>query len=223
MRLLVAAVLALLAAGCGDSRNHAHAVYMLVDTSGTYAQESAKAQVIVNYLLGTLQPGDSLAVARVESRSFSEKDIVAKATFDVRPSQANAQKRAFRDATSAFLGAVKSSRHTDITGGLMQGAEFLNETGAGTRTIIVFSDMQEELDKVTVRNIPISLKDIRVIAVNVVKLNTDNIDPRRYFGRLEAWQKRVEGAGAAQWRVINDLERLDAIFSKDLVKTSARS
>jgi hypothetical protein len=223
MRLLVAAVLALLAAGCGDSRNHAHAVYMLVDTSGTYAQESAKAQVIVNYLLGTLQPGDSLAVARVESRSFSEKDIVAKATFDVRPSQANAQKRAFRDATRAFLGAVKSSRHTDITGGLMQGAEFLNETGAGTRTIIVFSDMQEELDKVTVRNIPISLKDIRVIAVNVVKLNTDNIDPRRYFGRLEAWQKRVEGAGASQWRVINDLERLDAIFTKDLVKTSARS
>ena len=90
MRLLVAAILALLAAGCDDSRNHAHAVYMLVDTSGTYAQESAKAQVIVNYLLGTLQPGDSLAVARVESRSFSEKDIVAKATFDARPTQAKA-------------------------------------------------------------------------------------------------------------------------------------
>ncbi len=222
MRVLIV-VLALLATGCGDSRSHAHAVYMLVDTSGTYAQESAKAQVIVNYLLGTLQPGDSLAVARVESRSFSEKDIVAKATFDARPSQANAQKRAFRDATSTFLGGVKSSRHTDITGGLMQGAEFLNETGAGTKTIIVFSDMQEELDKVTVRNIPINLKDIRVIAVNVVKLNTDNIDPRRYFGRLEAWQKRVESAGALQWRVINDLERLDAIFSKELVRTSARS
>jgi len=35
---------------------------------------------------------------------------------------------------------------------------------------------------------------------------------RPYFGRLEAWQKRVEGAGAAEWRVINDLERLDSIF-----------
>jgi len=50
--------------------------------------------------------------------------------------------------------------------------------------------------------------------VNVVKLKTDNIDPRRYLGRLDAWQKRVEGAGASEWRVINDLERLDAIFSK---------
>ena len=75
---------------------------MLVDTSGTYAQEVGKAQVIINYLLGTLQPGDSLAVARVKSRSFSEKDIIAKATFDNRPSQANAQKRAFRDKIDAF-------------------------------------------------------------------------------------------------------------------------
>ena len=38
---------------------------------------------------------------------------------------------------------MKRSRHTDITGGLLQGAEFLNETGAGTKTIVVFSDMQE--------------------------------------------------------------------------------
>ena len=212
--LLCLASLAAGLAGCGDQRSHSQAVYVLIDTSGTYSQEAAKAQLIINSLLGTLGPGDSLAVARVESRSFSEKDIVAKATFDQRPSQANAQKRAFREATDAFLKKVKGSRHTDITGGLLQGAEFLNETGAGTKTIVVFSDMQEELDKVTVRNIPMNLKRIRVIAVNVVKLNTDNIDPRRYFGRLEAWEKRVVSAGAQEWRVINDLERLDAIFSR---------
>ena len=212
--LLGMALLAAGAAGCSDPRSHAQAVYVLVDTSGTYAQEAGKAQLIINYLLGTLQPGDSLAVARVENRSFTEKDIVAKATFDQRPSQANAQKRAFREATSNFLRNVKPTRHTDITGGLLQGAEFLNETGAGTKTIVVFSDMQEELDKVTVRNIPMNLKRIRVVAVNVVKLNTDNIDPRLYFGRLEAWERRVVSAGASEWRIINDLERLDAIFSR---------
>ena len=212
-RLLIVLAAAVLA-GCGDSRSHSQAVYVLIDTSGTYAQEAGKAQVIINYLLGTLQPGDSLAVARVESRSFTEKDIIAKATFDARPSQANAQKRAFREKTDAFVKTVKGSRNTDISGGLMQGAEFLNETGAGKKTIIVFSDMQEELDKVTVRNIPMNLKRIRVIAVNVTKLNTDNIDPRRYFGRLEAWQKRVVGAGASEWRVVNDIEHLDRIFSK---------
>jgi hypothetical protein len=213
-RLFCAAALAAVLSGCGDPRSHANAVYVLIDTSGTYAQEAGKAQSIINYLLGTLQPGDSLAVARVENRSFTEKDIIAKATFDKRPSQANAQKRAFRDATDGFLKNVKQSRYTDITGGLLQGADFLNETGAGTKTIIVFSDMQEELDKVTVRNVPINLKNIRVIAVNIVKLKTDNIDPRRYYGRIEAWQNRVKGAGAAEWRVINDLERLETIFSK---------
>jgi hypothetical protein len=205
---------ALAAAGCVDSRSHTHAVYMLVDTSGTYAQEAGKAQVIINYLLGSLQPGDSLAVARVQSRSFSEKDIVAKATFDSRPSQENAQKRAFRERIENSFRVVPGSRYTDITGGLIQGAEFLNETGAGSKTIIVFSDMQEELDRVTQRDFPISLKGIRVVAVNVVKLKTDNIDPRKYMGRLEAWQKRVETAGAREWRVINNLDRLDAILAR---------
>jgi hypothetical protein len=215
-RLLVASLLASAAAvsSCADQRSHTQAVYMLVDTSGTYAAEINKAQVIINYLLGTLQPGDSLAVARVKSRSFSEKDIVAKVTFDNRPSQANAQKRAFKDKIDAFVKTVGGSAYTDITGGLIQGAEFLNETGAGTKTILIFSDMQEELDKVTVRDFPIKLKDIRVVALNVVKLKTDNIDPRRYMGRLEAWQKRVEGAGASEWRIINDIERLDAVLAR---------
>jgi hypothetical protein len=214
-RLLIAlvCVASLAPAGCSDSRGRAHAVYMLVDTSGTYAQESGKAQLIINYLLGTLQPGDSLAVAKVESRSFSEKDIIAKATFDQRPSQANAQKRAFRDRIDATFKRVKGSAYTDITGAILQGAEFLNETGAGKKTIIIFSDMQEELDKVTVRNFPIKLTNIHFVAVNVVKLKSDNIDPRRYIGRLEAWHKRVKAAGAADWRVINDLERLDNIFA----------
>jgi hypothetical protein len=213
-KILIALSTLLALAGCADPREHSHAVYMLIDTSGTYAQESAKAQLIVNYLLGTLQPGDSLAVARVKSRSFSEKDIIAKATFDSRPSQANAQKRAFREAIDNALRQVMPSRYTDITGAMIQGAEYLNEAGAGRKTIIVFSDMQEELDRVTVRDFPISLQNIRIVAVNVVKLGTDNVDPRRYLGRLDDWKKRVEAAGATEWRVINDLERLDTILAR---------
>src|SRR3954471_23250646 len=184
---------------CGDSKSHAQAVYMLVDTSGTYALEVDKAQAIVSYLFGTLQSGDSLAVARVRSRSFNEKDIIAKATFDSRPSQANAQKRAFKEAIDSFTRSAKGSAYTDITGGLIQGAMFLNETGAGRKTILIFSDMQEELDRQTQRDFPIALKNIGVVAVNVVKLKTDNVDPRRYMGRLEDWHKRVKAAGAREW------------------------
>jgi hypothetical protein len=203
---------ALALAGCADQKSHAQAVYMLVDTSGTYAEEVGKAQLIVNYLLGALNSGDSLAVARVRSRSFSEKDIIAKATFDGRPSQANAQKRAFREDFESFAKNSRGSAYTDITGGLIQGAMFLNETGAGKKTILIFSDMQEELDRTTQRDFPIDLKNIRVIAVNVVKLKTDNVDPRKYIGRLEDWQKRVKAAGAREWLVINDIEHLDRLL-----------
>lgn len=200
-------------AACADQQSHARAVYLLVDTSGTYVQEVGKVQQVINYLLGTLNPGDSLAVARVKSRSFTEKDIVAKATFVKDPIQANAQKRAFKEQVAPLMqGGKTGSAYTDITGGILQAAEFLNETGAGRKTILIFSDMQEELDKKTVRDVPLHLNGIRVVALNVTKLNTDNADPRRYLSRLEWWEKRVRDAGAADWRMINNLEHLDRVL-----------
>ncbi len=200
-------------AACADQQSHARAVYLLVDTSGTYVQEVGKVQQVINYLLGTLNPGDSLAVARVKSTSSTEKDIVAKATFVKDPIQANAQKRAFKEQVAPLMqGGKTGSAYTDITGGILQAAEFLNETGAGRKTILIFSDMQEELDKKTVRDVPLHLNGIRVVALNVTKLNTDNADPRRYLSRLEWWEKRVRDAGAADWRMINNLEHLDRVL-----------
>lgn len=211
--LFAVAGLALVLGACTDDRNYARAVYVLVDTSGTYAKEVDKAQKIINYLLGTLNPGDSLAVARVRSRSFSEKDIIAKVTFTKDPLKVNAQKRAFEERVARLDAEAKGgSAYTDITGGILQASEFLNETGAGRKIILIFSDMQEELDRKTVRNIPLNLSGISVVALNVTKLRTDNIDPRRYTGRLEWWEKRVKKAGAKDWRMVNDLEHLERIF-----------
>jgi hypothetical protein len=213
--LNVLAVLAVVLAigACADKKSHSRAVYMLIDTSGTYTQELGRAQALTGYILGTLNPGDSFAVARVKSRSFSEKDIIAKVTFEKDPIQANAQKRAFRDKVADFTKDVKKgSAYTDITGGIIQAAEFLNETGAGRKTILIFSDMQEELDYQTVRDFPINLKGISIVALNVTKLTTDNTDPRRYLNRMEWWEKRVRTAGADDWRMVNDLEHPERIF-----------
>lgn len=207
----------LLIVACGPETNHNQAVYMLIDTSGTYAKETGKAQLVVNYLLGSLNPGDALAVGRVKSRSFSEKDIVAKVSLGKDPLAANAQKRAFSEQISAFTKTtkdVKGSRYTDITGGILQAAEFLNESQAGRKTIVIFSDMQEELDYKTVRDFPIRLDGIRVVALNVTKLDTDNVDPRRYIDRLEWWERRARSAGASDWKVVNDMEHLDRIFKQ---------
>ena len=206
LTLLIVSFSMVFVSACGDSRIHSHGVYMLVDTSGTYAREMNKASKIINYLLATLNPGDSLAVAKVETRSFTEKDIVAKVTFDKRPSQATSQKRVFKDRIEEFAKGIKGSAYTDITGGLIQGAEYLNETKAGIKTIVIFSDMQEELGKGTIRNFPIKLNGIRIVALNVTKLGADNADPRRYLDRLARWEASVRKAGATEWVVVNDLE-----------------
>lgn len=214
LRLLLAVCVAAVAlSGCADKKSYSRAVYVLIDTSGTYSKELGKAQHVINYLLGTLNPGETLAVARVKSRSFSEKDILAKITFDKDPMQANAQKRAFKEQVTKLPDMVKGgSAYTDVTGGILQATEFLNETGAGRKTILIFSDMQEELDKVVKRDVPLNLTGIRVVALNVTKLDTDNIDPKRYLGRMEAWEKRMRDAGATEWRIVNDLEHLERIF-----------
>ncbi len=198
--------------GCADTTSHAQGVYMLLDTSGTYRTELNKAQSIVNYLLGTLQPGDSFGIARIDTGSFSEKDIVAKINFDGRPSVANNQKRAFRETIDRFIGGAKGSPYTDITGGILQAVEYLNESGAGKKYILIFSDLEEDLKKGYVRDIPFQLEGFQVVALNVTKLRSDNIDPREYMQRMEQWRQRVEDGGGT-WRVINDLERLDKILA----------
>jgi len=185
-------------------------LYLLLDTSGTYTEELVKAQQIIHYYLANLGPGDSFAVARIDSGSFSEKDIVAKVTFDHRPSRANEQKRIFAQTIQRFIETIKSSAYTDINGGLLQASEYLNETSASRKVVMIFSDLKEELPKGYKRDFDLPLTDYEVIALNVTKLNSDNRDPKQYLERLDRWQNRIETSGA-KWRVINDLERENAL------------
>ena len=212
----IVAVLLLLATGllhgCSESVPNTRGVYMLMDTSGTYTKELEQAQRVINFILASLQPGDSFAVARVDTGSFSEKDIIAKVSFEDRPSKANQQKRDFRDTIDRFIKGVKGSAHTDITGGMLQAIEWLNEAGTGHNTILIFSDLQEDLKEGYVRDIPLQLNGFSVVALNVTKLRTDNIDPREYLDRLAAWQERVESGGGS-WQVVNDLERLEKVLT----------
>ncbi len=197
-------------AGCSDTRSK-RAVYVLVDTSGTYSQQFDKVQGVMRYMLGTLLPGESLALARIDSGSFSEQDIVARMTFDLRPSMANAQKRAFLESIDSFGSSITPSKYTDITGGILQAIEYLNETRATDKYILIFSDLKEEIKQGQVRDFPINFNGTRVVAINVTKLNSDNVDPREYQARLEDWSVRVE-QGNGSWKLINDLNRLDSIW-----------
>jgi len=205
-------MMGILMTSCTETKKHTKGVYMLLDTSGTYTQELSKAKSILNYLLGTLNPGDTLAVARIDTGSFSEKDIIAKVVFDDRPSVANNQKRAFQQTVDKFTHNVGRSPYTDISGGLLQAIEYLNEADTGSKYILIFSDLKEELAAGHIRDVPFQLRGFHVVGLNVTKLRGDIRDPKQYLERVEEWRTKVE-EGDGKWRIVNDLERLDNMFA----------
>jgi len=211
MRQLAVLMACAMLASCGEQGPRNTGVYMLLDTSGTYREELVKAEQIIRYTLSHLGETDTFAVARIDTGSFSEKDIIAKASFDDRPSAVNRQKRVFAQQIADFVESANSSPYTDISGGILQAVEYLNEKGTGNKTILIFSDLKEDLEEGYVRDFDLELNGFDVIALNVTKLRSDNIDPREYLTRLEEWQGRVEKAGG-EWRVINDLDGLDGLL-----------
>jgi hypothetical protein len=210
-KILSMLFLAALLVGCTPRAPRNTGVYLLVDTSGSYDRQVTKTEQIILFALARLQSEDSLAVARIDTGSFSERNIIAKATFDDRPSIANKQKRAFASHVGKFVDTTSPAPYTDITGGLLQAIEFLNEKHPARKEILIFSDMKEDLAKGYVRDLPLKLQGFEVVALNVTKLRSDNFDPREYLGRLEQWRSRVE-KGGGQWRVINDLDHLDGLL-----------
>src|SRR5690554_8231239 len=71
------------------------------------------------------------------------------------------------------------SAYTDISGGVLQAAQFLHNTPAGEKYLILFSDLAEDLPHDHTRNLSIKLDGINVVAVNVTKLSTDRSEERR--------------------------------------------
>ncbi|WP_320825551.1 VWA domain-containing protein [Reinekea sp.] len=212
MRVHLVALLAVLVlVGCGRTAQEPdRGVYLLLDTSGTSAEELQRAQQMVNYYLGVLSVGDSFAVARIDRGSFSERDIIAQVTLDARPSQMNAQKRGFANVVDHFISSVESAQYTDISGGLLQAEEYLSAVGAGQKYILIYSDLLEELPEGYNRDFSYELDGFQVFALNVTQLRAETIDPALYQARLSDWQTKVE-QGGGQWQVINDLDRIEAL------------
>ena len=76
----------------------------------------------------------------------------------------------------------------------------------------MFSDLEEDLPEGYVRNFDLDLTGIHVVALNVTKLRSDQVDPREYAERLTHWEDRVV-SGKGTFRVVNDLERLDGLLA----------
>ncbi|MCA1828238.1 MAG: hypothetical protein ABR567_12820 [Myxococcales bacterium] len=207
---------ALLAVSCSSGAQYAQAVVALVDVSGTYVDQRPQVvEVIRRGLLPRMSPGDSLIVIRIDSESYKKDNVEASVKLDVRPSKANAEKLAFAQQLDAFARRPVKAAHTDIRGAMMLGAEYLRETGAGKRTMVVFSDMAEDLPRGVKRDLaPDELKGVRVVAMNVKRLASDNADPTVYRQRLSGWEKQVTAHGARDFKVVLEPDKLSELLDE---------
>lgn len=208
----------LLAAACTDARSHARATCVLVDVSGTYAdQRDEVVRVIRSGLLPEARPGDSFTVIRIDEGSYDRRAVEATATFDSQPSRANAQKLTLAGKLDRFARSrTRAARYTDISGALLLAADYLRQTQAGRKSIVIFSDMREELPPGSRRALaPGELRGIDVVAMNVKRLASDNRDPAGYRRRLAEWGARLSRAGAASFRVVLEPEELAQQFARE--------
>jgi hypothetical protein len=196
--------------GCADGRRYEQAICALIDTSGTYADEKAEvANILKRDVLPAMLPGDTLLVIRIDSGSYEKENIEALVTLDPRPSRANAQKLGLARKLDAFAAQAETSDYTDILGAMLLGSEYLGEIEAGSRVMLVFSDLKQDLPAGAKRRIEVGeFNGIQVVAMNVKRLSDDNADPDYFRGRLVSWEGQVLGGGAAGWRAIMDSAQL---------------
>jgi len=201
---------ALILVGCSDGSQYQQAVAVLIDISGTYADQKPEvARIVKSELLPSLVPGDTIAILRIDSASYEKQNLEALVTLDRRPSRANAQKLALAKLLDAFAAREERSDYTDIPGAMMLAAEYLHETGAKSRAILLFSDMQADLPPGAKRTFSEHEFDgVRVIAMNVKKLERDNANPDELRSRLALWEKDVTRAGAGGWQTFLDAAKL---------------
>jgi hypothetical protein len=209
---IMLATMVLLSVGCARHTERTKGVYLLVGTSDTGTDEPNKAGSVVNYLLGNLDLGDTLVVARIDTGSFGGKDIIAKATFDQRPSVMSAQKRVFQKQIADIVAPEAGGGQPDICGGLLQAVQYLNQLETGRKYILIFSDLNEEPGEGPAKDLPFHLEGVNVIALDVFKQGDDIRDPEKVRQRMTPWQARTESGGGI-WQVINDLERLDSLLA----------
>ena len=210
MRRLALALAAAWLTACSDASQYSQAVAVLIDTSGTYADQVPEvARIVKREVLPELVPGDTLAIVRIDSESYEKADVIELVTLDQRPSHAAAQKLALAKALDEFAARTERSQYTDIPGAMMLAAEYLHETGAKSRVILLFSDMESDLPPGAKRRFSErEFEGIRVAALNVKQLAPDNQNPDLLRARLASWQKEVTRAGAGGFSTFLDPAKL---------------
>ncbi len=201
---------------CSDDTRYDQAICVLIDVSGTYAdQREEVVRILKREVLPGMEPGDTLLVIRIDGESYERDNLEALLTLDARPSHANAQKLALARQLDSLAEREMATPHTDIPGAMMLGGEYLRELASGSRVMLVFSDMEEDLAPGTRRGLrEDEFDEVSVVAINVKRLRGDNSDPEVFRTRLADWERRVLASGGRDWRTIMDPTRLAAYLGE---------
>ena len=163
-----------------------------------------------------MRPGDSFFLIRIGEQSYDRSAVEAAVTLDAQPSRANAQKVKLAGALDRFAKSTTRARHTDISGAILLASEYLRETRAGRKDIVIFSDLREELPKGARRSLDAGeLAGTDVLAMNVKRLAADTNDPAAYRTRLADWGTRLTHAGAASWKIVLEPEELAREYAQE--------
>lgn len=213
---IVGLLTSLLLLGCSGGSGYEQAICVLVDVSGTYADEKAGVvKLLKRDILPRMVPGDTLMLVRIDSQSYEKENLEVLVTLESRPSRANAQKLALAQALDAFAAEPGGSKFTDIPGAMMLGAEYLREVPSGSRVMLVFSDLAEDLPAGSKRTLSESeFEGIEVVAMNVKRLEKDARDPEVFRQRLSEWEERVIASKAEGWRTLLDPAKLAAVLDE---------
>ncbi len=194
-----------LALAACEERAPASATYVLLDVSASYFRELDKATRAIRAMMASIKAHDSFAVAEIGACSFSDEAVILRFTAPDRPSERHNAILASAARLSDYAGKARATNFTDIRGALTQAAQYLASRPAQQRSIVVFSDFEEDLAPNCRRDTPLprELKGMQVIATNVTRLPEDNREPARYTRRLDGWRRLVEAAGA-RWKLAPD-------------------
>lgn len=216
LALIVVSCMLIGSVGCDNSRRYDQAIAVLIDISGTYADEKGEVvRIIKREILPAMVPGDTLLVITIDSQSYEKDNLITLMTLDQRPSEANAQKLLVAKQLDVLAKSDARSSHTDILGAMMLGSEYLRELASGSRVMLIFSDMEQDLPAGVKRKThETEFEDIRVLAINVKRLQGDNIDPEGFRDRLSAWEKSVMAANAVGWQVMMDSTKLPKLLAQ---------
>jgi len=216
-RRRIACLLAsLLAFGCAQGRRYDQAVAALIDVSGTYADEKPEVvRILKREVLPGLLPGDTLIVLRIDSESYQKDNLETLVTLDYRPSRANAQKLAVARHLDHFAASDVRSKYTDIPGAMMLAAEYLDEIHSGSRVMLVFSDLREELPRGSRRTLRSKeFGGIQMAAVNLKRLRSDADDPDLFRTRIDRFAATAHEFGATGFRTVMDPAKLPEYLAK---------